>query len=230
MSALTESGSGDHFINDSQIIVGDATNASGGTISTSFGLIGVGIATAIDKTNNYNVIKKSSLYSPIKFDAMINQKLQKAITSDELSAKLGGKNPSADIKIVPYARMSFKDKPLVKTSYGMFVRFKNSADNKEVKKSYVYTPKEPFALTDLEANGNALFIENADKAFTALAKVFVLDSQNKIDYASSNLNQDSCLNSTSGEVVYVNTPQDICLNVAYLKNKPIVNSLLITEK
>lgn len=44
---MTESGGGDHFIEGSQITVGDASNALSNPASGMFGLIGVGVATTM---------------------------------------------------------------------------------------------------------------------------------------------------------------------------------------
>ena len=57
---MTESGAGDYFIKDSQILVGDSSNASASPVSGMFGLIGVGVAMAIDKTQIVQPLKKLS--------------------------------------------------------------------------------------------------------------------------------------------------------------------------
>ena len=83
ISALTESGSGDYFIKDSQITVGDAANLSNSVLGNgTLGLIGVGIATAIDKQRNGSAISSSSLNTPIKFDQMLTEQIKLSLSQN----------------------------------------------------------------------------------------------------------------------------------------------------
>ena len=73
MSSMTEAVAGDYFIKDSQIMVGDISNLSSSQASSMFGLVGLGVAIAIDKTKNGSAIEKSTLNKPIKFDQETEQ-------------------------------------------------------------------------------------------------------------------------------------------------------------
>ncbi|MGE8552101.1 MAG: hypothetical protein ACN6NN_14470, partial [Acinetobacter calcoaceticus] len=113
LSSMTESGAGDYFVKDSQILVGDSSNASASPVSGMFGLIGVGVAMAIDKNANSSTIEKSSLNQPIKFDQLIQQKITDSFTQNkaDTTLKLLGLNQASEVKIVPYSRLSFREKP-----------------------------------------------------------------------------------------------------------------------
>jgi hypothetical protein len=138
ISAMTESGAGDYFISDSQITVGDASKATSNPAAGAFGLIGVGIATTIEKSANASAISKSSLKQAIKFDELTNTKINQAQKENAVdpSLKILQINQTSEIKVVPYARISFKEKPLVSVNFGLKTEFKNSADNQSSAKRF----------------------------------------------------------------------------------------------
>ncbi|MBJ8450137.1 hypothetical protein I6M73_19200, partial [Acinetobacter pittii] len=184
LSSMTESGAGDYFVKESQILVGDASSASASPVSGMFGLIGVGVAMAIDKNANSSAIEKSSLNQPIKFDQLIHQKITDALTQNKTdpTLKLLSLNQASEIKIVPYSRISFREKPIVKVNFGLKTQFKNAADNNaDTKRLYHYVSKDRISLSEWEAQNNLLFMKKADQAFSALSQVFTLDLQHQLN-------------------------------------------------
>lgn len=236
ISAMTESGGGDHFIEGSQITVGDASNALSNPASNAFGLIGVGVATAIDKRNNGAAISKSNLKQAIKFDEIVNKKIASALQDNQAdtSLKLLTLDQASDVKIVPFARLSFKEKPDVKAVFGLKAEFKNAADNnKSAKRLYNYISQKKAPLTEWDANNNTVFFMQANKAFDALAQVLVLDIQHQLNLeAPSEADQKKC--KSTGDfsgITFISAPEDLCVGV--LKNsKGVVlpNFVLVIEQ
>nr|EIL1981057.1 hypothetical protein [Acinetobacter baumannii] len=215
---MTESGAGDYFIKDSQILVGDSSNASASPVSGMFGLIGVGVAMAIDKNANSSAIEKSSLNQPIKFDQLIHQKITDSLTQNKTdpTLKLLSLNQASEIKIVPYSRLSFREKPIVKVNFGLKTQFKNAADNNaDTKRLYHYVSKDRISLSEWEANNNLLFMKKADQAFSALSQVFTLDLQHQLNLKAFDENkQKSCkTNADTSLVSFIQTPDNLCVGV-----------------
>lgn len=218
ISSMTESGGGDHFINNSQITVGDASRALNNPASNMFGLIGVGVATAIDKRNNASAIEKSSLNQAIKFDQLVHQKIQNALSSNQIdpSLKVLAINQISDIKVTPYSRISFINKPDVSVAFSLKAQFKNAADNNaNTKRIYHYVKEKKATLSEWDNNKNAMYLKDADTAFTALAKVLVLDMQHQINIDKlSESKQKTC--KVSGQLnhyYYIESPDDLCIGV-----------------
>ncbi len=236
ISAMTESGGGDYFINGSQITVGDASNALSNPTSGMFGLIGVGVATAIDKKANGSAISQSSLNKAIKFDALVNQKINDALDSNQVdsSLKVLAINQPSEIKIIPYSRISFKEKPDINIGFGIKSQFKNSMDNNASTKrlySYISTKKAP--LTDWGKNDNALFFDAANTAFTALSKVLVLDMQHQLQLESFDENkQKNCKKSVEmNNLNFISAPNDLCIAVFKTnKNQAFQNIVFVVEQ
>ncbi len=127
---------------------------------------------------NSSAIEKSSLNQPIKFDQLINQKINDSLAKNKAdpTLKLLSLNQASEIKIVPYSRLSFREKPIVKVNFGLKTQFKNAADNNaDTKRLYHYVSKERISLAEWEAQNNLLFMKKADQAFSALSQVFTLD-------------------------------------------------------
>ncbi|MGF2880721.1 hypothetical protein VSN93_11725 [Acinetobacter johnsonii] len=222
ISAMTESGAGDYFISDSQITVGDASKATSNPAASAFGLIGMGIATAIEKNTNASAISKSSLKQAIKFDDLTNAKINQAQAEHifDPSLKILAINQASEIKVVPYARISFKETPLVSVNFGLKTEFKNSASNQSsAKRFYSYMSKTSVPLSEWDSSNNALFNQKADQAFNALAKAFILDAQHQLNLSVfSETKQKTCQNNKDGQnLSFLEAPEDICIGV--LKDK-----------
>ncbi len=222
ISALTESGSGDYFIKDSQITVGDAANLSNSVLGNgTLGLIGVGIATAIDKQRNASAISSSSLNTPIKFDQMLTEQIKLSLSQNQTdqTLKILELNKDAEIKVVPFARISFSQQPKIMISFAMHTRFKNALDNhKETKRTYHYFSTYTAPLTAWGENNNALFHQKATTAYTDIAKIFVLDIQNQLNVNKLSLSeQNRCQTQfkTTG-YSFIDNPNQLC--IAVLKN------------
>ncbi|MDC4729105.1 hypothetical protein OHV87_19875, partial [Acinetobacter baumannii] len=218
LSSMTESGAGDYFIKDSQILVGDSSNASASPVSGMFGLIGVGVAMAIDKNANSSAIEKSSLNQPIKFDQLIHQKITDSLTQNKAdpTIKLLDLNQASEVKIVPYSRLSFREKPIVKVNFGLKTQFKNAADNNaDTKRLYHYVSKDRISLAEWEAQNNLLFMKKADQAFSALSQVFTLDLQHQLNLkAFDESKQKNCkTNADTSLVSFIQTPDNLCVGV-----------------
>ncbi|MDC4618089.1 hypothetical protein Q5X61_08795 [Acinetobacter baumannii] len=236
LSSMTESGAGDYFIKDSQILVGDSSNASASPVSGMFGLIGVGVAMAIDKNANSSAIEKSSLNQPIKFDQLIHQKITDSLTQNKTdpTLKLLSLNQASEIKIVPYSRLSFREKPIVKVNFGLKTQFKNAADNNaDTKRLYHYVSKDRISLAEWEAQNNFLFMKKADQAFSALSQVFTLDLQHQLNLkAFDESKQKNCkTNADTSLVSFIQTPDNLCVGVVKTnKGDVFENSIYIVEQ
>ena len=236
LSAMTESGGGDHFIEGSQITVGDASNALSNPASVVFGLVGVGVATAIDKKANGSAIAKSNLKQAIKFDEIVNKYITGALEKNptDTSLKILALNQPSDIKIVPFARLSFKEKPNVSAVFGLKTEFKNAADNNaSTKRFYNYISQKKPLLTEWDANNNALFLAQTQNAFNVLSQVFVLDIQHQLNVeTASEIKQKQCKSTiTWGNLTFIEAPDNLCIGV--LKNnkgKVLQNMLLVIEQ
>lgn len=236
LSSMTESGAGDYFIKDSQILVGDSSNASASPVSGMFGLIGVGVAMAIDKNANSSAIEKSSLNQPIKFDQLIHQKITDSLTQNKAdpTIKLLDLNQASEVKIVPYSRLSFREKPIVKVNFGLKTQFKNVADNNaDTKRLYHYVSKDRISLAEWEAQNNLLFMKKADQAFSALSQVFTLDLQHQLNLkAFDESKQKNCkTNADTSLVSFIQTPDNLCVGVVKTnKGDVFENSIYIVEQ
>lgn len=236
LSSMTESGAGDYFIKDSQILVGDSSNASASPVSGMFGLIGVGVAMAIDKNANSSAIEKSSLNQPIKFDQLIHQKITDSLTQNKAdpTIKLLDLNQASEVKIVPYSRLSFREKPIVKVNFGLKTQFKNAADNNaDTKRLYHYVSKDRISLAEWEAQNNLLFMKKADQAFSALSQVFTLDLQHQLNLkAFDESKQKNCkTNADTSLVSFILTPDNLCVGVVKTnKGDVFENSIYIVEQ
>lgn len=236
LSSMTESGAGDYFIKDSQILVGDSSNASTSPVSGMFGLIGVGVAMAIDKNANSSAIEKSSLNQPIKFDQLIHQKITDSFTQNKAdpTIKLLDLNQASEVKIVPYSRLSFREKPIVKVNFGLKTQFKNAADNNaDTKRLYHYVSKDRISLAEWEAQNNLLFMKKADQAFSALSQVFTLDLQHQLNLkAFDESKQKNCkTNADTSLVSFIQTPDNLCVGVVKTnKGDVFENSIYIVEQ
>jgi len=236
LSSMTESGAGDYFIKDSQILVGDSSNASASPVSGMFGLIGVGVAMAIDKNANSSAIEKSSLNQPIKFDQLINQKINDSLAKNKAdpTLKLLSLNQASEIKIVPYSRLSFREKPIVKVNFGLKTQFKNAADNNaDTKRLYHYVSKDRISLSEWEAQNNLLFMKKADQAFSALSQVFTLDLQHQLNLKAFDENkQKNCkTNADTSLVSFIQTSDNLCVGVVKTsKGDVFENSIYIVEQ
>ncbi|EPY9053351.1 hypothetical protein [Acinetobacter baumannii] len=236
LSSMTESGAGDYFIKDSQILVGDSSNASASPVSGMFGLIGVGVAMAIDKNANSSAIEKSSLNQPIKFDQLIHQKITDSLTQNKAdpTIKLLDLNQASEVKIVPYSRLSFREKPIVKVNFGLKTQFKNAADNNaDTKRLYHYVSKDRISLAEWEAQNNLLFMKKADQAFSALSQVFTLDLQHQLNLkAFDESKQKNCkTNADTSLVSFIQTPDNLCVGVVKTnKGDVFENSIYIVEQ
>ncbi|EXS23141.1 hypothetical protein QX205_02645 [Acinetobacter pittii] len=236
LSLMTESGAGDYFIKDSQILVGDSSNASASPVSGMFGLIGVGVAMAIDKNANSSAIEKSSLNQPIKFDQLIHQKITDSLTQNKAdpTIKLLDLNQASEVKIVPYSRLSFREKPIVKVNFGLKTQFKNAADNNaDTKRLYHYVSKDRISLAEWEAQNNLLFMKKADQAFSALSQVFTLDLQHQLNLkAFDESKQKNCkTNADTSLVSFIQTPDNLCVGVVKTnKGDVFENSIYIVEQ
>ncbi|PPC05575.1 hypothetical protein SOI76_01970 [Acinetobacter pittii] len=236
LSSMTESGAGDYFIKDSQILVGDSSNASTSPVSGMFGLIGVGVAMAIDKNANSSAIEKSSLNQPIKFDQLIHQKITDSLTQNKAdpTIKLLDLNQASEVKIVPYSRLSFREKPIVKVNFGLKTQFKNAADNNaDTKRLYHYVSKDRISLAEWEAQNNLLFMKKADQAFSALSQVFTLDLQHQLNLkAFDESKQKNCkTNADTSLVSFIQTPDNLCVGVVKTnKGDVFENSIYIVEQ
>ncbi|EPF74663.1 hypothetical protein [Acinetobacter rudis] len=236
ISAMTESGGGDHFIDGSQITVGDASNALSNPASGAFGMIGVGIATAIDKKNNGAAISKSNLNQAIKFDDIVSQKITEALQQNSVdnSLKLLARNQKADIKIVPYARISFHDKPNIKIAFSLKSEFKNADDNNQsTKRLYNYISLKKVSLSEWDSNNNELFFAEANKAFTTLAEVLVLDMQHQLNVNEMNeTRQKTCkLTNEMSNINFISSPENLCIGVLKThKGEVLPNFLLVIEQ
>lgn len=236
LSSMTESGAGDYFIKDSQILVGDSSNASASPVSGMFGLIGVGVAMAIDKNANSSAIEKSSLNQPIKFDQLIHQKITDSLTQnkDDPTIKLLDLNQASEVKIVPYSRLSFREKPIVKVNFGLKTQFKNAADNNaDTKRLYHYVSKDRISLAEWEAQNNLLFMKKADQAFSALSQVFTLDLQHQLNLkAFDESKQKNCkTNADTSLVSFIQTPDNLCVGVVKTnKGDVFENNIYIVEQ
>ncbi len=236
LSSMTESGAGDYFVKDSQILVGDSSNASASPVSGMFGLIGVGVAMAIDKNANSSAIEKSSLNQPIKFDQLIHQKITDSLTQNKTdpTLKLLSLNQASEIKIVPYSRLSFREKPIVKVNFGLKTQFKNAADNNaDTKRLYHYVSKDRISLAEWEAQNNLLFMKKADQAFSALSQVFTLDLQHQLNLkAFDEGKQKNCkTNADTSLVSFIQTPDNLCVGVVKTnKGDVFENSIYIVEQ
>ncbi|MDC4746146.1 hypothetical protein NQ846_13635 [Acinetobacter baumannii] len=236
LSTMTESGAGDYFIKDSQILVGDSSNASASPVSGMFGLIGVGVAMAIDKNANSSAIEKSSLNQPIKFDQLIHQKITDSLTQNKAdpTIKLLDLNQASEVKIVPYSRLSFREKPIVKVNFGLKTQFKNAADNNaDTKRLYHYVSKDRISLAEWEAQNNLLFMKKADQAFSALSQVFTLDLQHQLNLkAFDESKQKNCkTNADTSLVSFIQTPDNLCVGVVKTnKGDVFENSIYIVEQ
>ncbi|HAV5562157.1 TPA: hypothetical protein JI108_10085 [Acinetobacter baumannii] len=236
LSSMTESGAGDYFIKDSQILVGDSSNASASPVSGMFGLIGVGVAMAIDKNANSSAIEKSSLNQPIKFDQLIHQKITDSLTQNKAdpTIKLLDLNQASEVKIVPYSRLSFREKPIVKINFGLKTQFKNAADNNaDTKRLYHYVSKDRISLAEWEAQNNLLFMKKADQAFSALSQVFTLDLQHQLNLkAFDESKQKNCkTNADTSLVSFIQTPDNLCVGVVKTnKGDVFENSIYIVEQ
>lgn len=236
LSSMTESGAGDYFIKDSQILVGDSSNASASPVSGMFGLIGVGVAMAIDKNANSSAIEKSSLNQPIKFDQLIHQKITDSLTQNKAdpTIKLLDLNQASEVKIVPYSRLSFREKPIVKVNFGLKTQFKNAADNNaDTKRLYHYVSKDRISLAEWEAQNNLLFMKKADQAFSALSQVFTLDLQHQLNLkAFDESKQKNCkTNADTSLVSFIQTPDNLCVGVVKTnKGDVFENNIYIVEQ
>lgn len=236
LSSMTESGAGDYFVKESQILVGDASSASASPVSGMFGLIGVGVAMAIDKNANSSAIEKSSLNQPIKFDQLIHQKITDSLTQNKTdpTLKLLSLNQASEIKIVPYSRLSFREKPIVKVNFGLKTQFKNAADNNaDTKRLYHYVSKDRISLSEWEAQNNLLFMKKADQAFSALSQVFTLDLQHQLNLKAFDENkQKNCkTNADTSLVSFIQTSDNLCVGVVKRsKGDVFENSIYIVEQ
>lgn len=236
LSSMTESGAGDYFVKESQILVGDASSASASPVSGMFGLIGVGVAMAIDKNANSSAIEKSSLNQPIKFDQLIHQKITDSLTQNKTdpTLKLLSLNQASEIKIVPYSRISFREKPIVKVNFGLKTQFKNAADNNaDTKRLYHYVSKDRISLSEWEAQNNLLFMKKADQAFSALSQVFTLDLQHQLNLKAFDENkQKNCkTNADTSLVSFIQTSDNLCVGVVKTsKGDVFENSIYIVEQ
>jgi hypothetical protein len=232
---IKESVAGDYFINDSQIIVGDASNTSTNVASGMFGLIGVGVAISIDKKLNGSAISKSTIKQPIKFDQLVQQKINTALAANQTdsSLKLLVSDQLADIKIVPFARISFSEKPNVKVIYGLKAQLKNSADNNaSAKRFYNYVSLSKMPLEQWDSNNNAAFMQTADKAFEALSQVLVMDIQHQLNLDTvSDSKQKTCVADRAiGDIYFIESPDHLCIAAVKFKNKTLTDRLLIIEQ
>ncbi len=236
ISAMTESGGGDYFIEGSQITVGDASNAIANPASGMFGLIGVGVATAIDKKANGSAISKSNLKQAIRFDDLVNAKIINAIESKRIdsSLKVLATNQPSEIKIVPYSRISFKDKPNITISFALKSQFKNAADNNaQTKRIYHYVTNKKATLEEWDANDNEMFFKSANVAFDALSKVLALDIQHQLNIEKlSNDKQKACkLGSQLNSYSYIEAPEDLCIGVMQTSKGQIYpNMIFVVEQ
>lgn len=236
LSSMTESGAGDYFVKESQILVGDASSASASPVSGMFGLIGVGVAMAIDKNANSSAIEKSSLNQPIKFDQLIHQKITDSITQNKTdpTLKLLSLNQASEIKIVPYSRLSFREKPIVKVNFGLKTQFKNAADNNaDTKRLYHYVSKDRISLSEWEAQNNLLFMKKAHQAFSALSQVFTLDLQHQLNLKAFDENkQKNCkTNADTSLVSFIQTSDNLCVGVVKTsKGDVFENSIYIVKQ
>ncbi|MFT4020336.1 MAG: hypothetical protein QM666_02335 [Acinetobacter sp.] len=235
ISAMTESGAGDYFIKDSQITVGDARNATSSPVSGMFGLVGVGIATAIDKKSNSNAIEKSTLNRPITFDKFVKNQVNELMSqkSSSNSSHLLTNDPTADIKLVPFSRLSLREKSWMNVHFGMKSHFKNAADqNASTKRFYQYIGKNRATQSEWEANNNALFMQKADQAFTALSEAFVLDLQQKLKLNSFNPEKQAICQKTleSINIFYIDSPENLCIGVSKTtKGKVLETTLFVAD-
>ena len=72
---------------------------------------------------------------------------------------------------MPYSRLSFREKPIVKVNFGLKTQFKNAADNNaDTKRLYHYVSKDRISLAEWEAQNNLLFMKKQIKHLALLAK------------------------------------------------------------
>ncbi|SPL72491.1 hypothetical protein [Acinetobacter stercoris] len=236
ISAMTESGGGDYFIEGSQITVGDASNALASPTSGMFGLIGVGVATAIDKKANGSAVSKSNLKRAIKFDDLVNSKITNALQSYQIdsSLKVISPNQPSEIKVVPYSRISFRDKPNVYVAFALKSQFKNSADgNSSIKRFYHYVNNQKAPLSDWDANNNEMFLKSANIAFDTLSKVLVLDAQHQLNFeVFSETKQKTCkLANGFNSYYFIDAPDNLCIGVLKTtKGQVLQNTVFVLEQ
>lgn len=225
---------GEHYITNSQILVSGKTNTTSTIGATAFGLIGAAATIAIDNAANHKAINKSSLNQPIRFDQLLTQNLKNEINqASNQNTQVLDLNQNADIKISPYAALSFASKPNVSSDYGVVSEFKNSANNdKKAKREYVFVSKNNiFSLAELEANNNLVFMQNANKAFDLISKAIVLDinhqfSVNEFDAEKQN----KCQTANAGFLFFLKTPDDSCIGVTKTsKGEVYTNTIFVVE-
>lgn len=218
ISGMTEAANGDYFISDSQITVGDARNTTETLGSGSLGLLGFGIATILDKSGNASAISNSSLKQAIKFDQIVNEKLKAHLNSVKASEnlKLLNNNQVADIKVVPYARISLKDKARMTTTFNLKAEFKNSADNNaSSKRIYVFSNLHTAPLSEWDANNNQVFLKEANNAYDTLTHVLALDIEHQLNFNvqdDSRQSQCQALYPIKG-MIYLGSPEHLCIGV-----------------
>lgn len=236
LSSLTDSGAGDYFVPNSQIMVGDAKNASNSKASSMFGMIGVGIAMSIDKSANHSAISNSGLDKPIKFDDIVDKRIKQAINDGKFgSFQAININQPSDLGVTPYARISAKPNQNAAIIFGYRVKFKNAANNNnESKRFYVFIPKNKYPIkgdNSWSSNDNLVFNQTATLAFNTLTEVLALDSQQKLDLSkASQEQQNQCQTDDTKHLTFIDSPPNLCLGVIKFKGRVLPQSLMIVEK
>lgn len=227
---------GEHLIENTQTTISGQKNLSQSMLgSGQFGLLGSMTAMAIDKKSNHNAIKKSSLNQEIHFDKLLNTYLKNDVEKTLSSnIKMLEMNQASDIKITPYAHISFAYKPNVLVSYGVVSEFLNAADNnKKARREYQFVSKQnKYSLAELEANNNALFVTNANKAFALMSQAITYDINHNFSFDTfDEQKQLACSNVYTFGVSFLKTPDNSCIGVNKdAKGKAIQSTLIITDQ
>ncbi|KQD01656.1 hypothetical protein [Acinetobacter soli] len=236
MSSMTEAVAGDYFIKDSQIMVGDISNLSSSQASSMFGLVGLGVAIAIDKTKNGSAIEKSTLNKPIKFDQLVSEKINQSYAQNKIDStlKLLGTDQLAEVKIVPFSRLSFREKPIMLVDFALKSEFKNASDNNaSTKRFYYYVHDQRLTLPEWDANNNTNYMTKANRAYDALTKVLVLDVQHQLNLnAFDPEKQKRCKTQPAmSHLFFIQTNDDLCVGVAKtVKGQVVERSLYVVEQ
>ncbi|WP_269914457.1 hypothetical protein [Acinetobacter sp. HY1485] len=232
----SKSVAGQHLIENTQTTVSGQKNLSQSALgSGTFGLLGSMTAMAMDKSANHNAIKKSTLNQAIKFDKLLNTDLKTDIDRTlSPNIKMLEMNQASDIKITPYAHLSFEYKPKVLVSYGVVSEFLNAANNnKKARREYQFISKQnKYTLPELEANNNALFTDGANKAFALMSQAIAYDINHNFSLnIFDEQKQRDCSNAYSFGVSFLKTPDNSCIGVEKdIKGNVIESTIFVTEQ
>lgn len=176
---------GDYWIPDSQVAVGgrDGATAVGGM----FGLLGLGIGAAIDRSRNASGVQEAAKTIGLTFDRRVFEDIARRMVADPASGLklVRVDDPGAQVQLAPFARFhAVDDAPPILTFTLQGRMGQRSRAGYSERKTYVMLSPERRRILGAGGWGDAQAVPSFDTAstvaFQRLVEAFMLDLRGEL--------------------------------------------------